>query len=216
MTLNQIYNGDCFELFRQMEDQSVDYVFTSPPYNRKRNDKYKLYNDTLVDYYGFLLNVIEEARRVARKYVFLNVQTNYYNSIDIYGLIGTYREKIRQIIVWEKTNPMPAGGFNITNSYEFIIVFGEKPLKANKTYTKNVIHTSVNSKMPKFHKAVMHYEVAEWIIKTFTKPNESILDPFMGLGTTGLACKNNDRNYIGFELVKEYCDYAVNRIKTGS
>lgn len=183
-----------------------------PPYNRKRNDKYKLYNDALVDYFGFLLNVIEESRRVARKYVFLNVQTNYYNSYDIYALIGTYREQIRQIFVWEKTNPMPASGHNITNAYEFIIVLGEKPLKGNGTYTKNVIHTSVNSKMPSFHKAVMHYDVAEWFIKNFTQPEETILDPFMGTGTTALACQNNHRNYIGFELVQAYCDYANRRL----
>lgn len=213
MTINKIYNGDCFMYFNQMEDKSVDYVFTSPPYNRKRNDKYKLYDDTLVDYYGFLLHTVEEARRVARKYVFLNIQTNYYNSIDVYSLIGTYREKIKQIIVWEKTNPMPASGFNITNAYEFILVIGDQPLKANKTYTKNVISTSVNSKMPKEHKAVMHPDVADWFIKTFTKEGETILDPFMGIGTTAVACVKNNRNYIGFELISEYCEMAEQRLK---
>lgn len=208
MTVNKIINGDCFELFKQMEDKSVDYVFTSPPYNRKRNDKYKLYNDTLVDYYGFLFNVVEQSRRVSRNHVFLNIQTNYYNKQDVYKLIGTFAEQIVQIIVWEKKNPMPRGGGCIINSYELFIVFGDKPLLGNHTYTKNIISTSVYSKMPKEHKAVMHPDVADWFVKTFTQPNEIILDPFMGIGTTAVACLKNNRNYIGFELVFEYCQMA--------
>ena len=212
---NKIYNGNCFDLFPQMEDNEVDYVFTSPPYNRKRNDKYTFYNDQLTDYYGFLLNLIEECRRVAKKYVFLNIQTNYYNASDEYALIGTYREKIRQIIVWEKSNPMPASGKNITNSYELFIVLGEEALKSNFTYTKNIITTSVNSKMPKEHKAVMHPDVADWFIKTFTKEGETILDPCMGVGTTAIACISNNRNYIGFEISKEYCDIASERMTVG-
>ena len=209
---NKIYNGNCFDLFRQMEDNEVDYVFTSPPYNRKRNDKYTFYNDQLTDYYSFLLNLIEESRRVAKKYVFLNIQTNYYNATDVYALIGTYCEKIKQIIIWQKSNPMPANGNNITNAYEYIIVLGESALKSNSTYTKNIITTSVNSKMPKEHKAVMHPDVAEWFIKNFTVEGETILDCCMGVGTTAIACMKNNRNYIGFELVKEYCDIAQQRI----
>lgn len=213
LEINTIYNGDCFQLFGQLDDDSVDHVFTSPPYNRRRNDKYAFYNDTLADYYGFLLKVIEEARRVAKKYVFLNLQINYYNASDVYALIGTYRDKIRQMIIWEKTNPLQANGNNVTNAYEIFLVIGEIPLRSNTTYTKNVIHTSVYSKMPKEHKAVMHPDVAEWFVKQFTKHGETILDPFMGIGTTGASCVKSGRNYIGFEIVEEYCKMANRNIE---
>lgn len=209
---NKIYNGNCFDLFREIENNEVDYVFTSPPYNRKRNDKYTFYDDQLTDYYGFLDSLIRESKRVAKKYVFLNIQTNYYNSADVYALIGAYARDIRQIIVWEKSNPMPASGKSITNSYELFIVIGDKPLKSNFTYTKNIITTSVNSKMPKEHKAVMHSDVADWFVKMFTQENETVLDPCMGVGTTAISCIKNGCNYIGFELVKEYCDIANERI----
>ena len=212
MQLNKIYQGNCFDLFKNMEDNEVEYVFTSPPYNRKRNDKYVFYDDTLTDYYGFLLNLVEQCRRVARKFVFINLQTNYYNMADVYALIGTYREKIKQIIIWQKSNPMPASGFNITNAYELFIVLGDTSLKSNHTYTKNIITTSVNSKMPKEHKAVMHPDVADWFIKTFTLEGETILDPCMGIVTTAIACVKNNRNYVGFELSKEYCDIANQKI----
>ena len=212
MELNNIYCGNCFNLFPLLGEDSVDYVFTSPPYNRKRNDKYAFYNDQLADYYGFLLNLIEQSRRVAKKYVFLNIQTNYYNMSDVYSLIGTYHNEIRQIIVWEKSNPMPANGHNITNSYELFIVLGDEPLKSNHTYTKNIITTAVYSKMPKEHKAVMHPDVADWFIKTFTKEGETILDPCMGVGTTAMACLKNGRYYIGFEISEDYCDIAKQNI----
>lgn len=213
LQINKFYNGNCFDLFERLEDNSVDYVFTSPPYNRKRNDKYTYYEDILIDYKAFLINLIEESLRVSKKFVFLNIQTNYYNATDVYALIGEYKDKIKQIIVWEKSNPMPANGFNITNSYELFIVLGNEALKSNFTYTKNIITTSVNSKMPKEHKAVMHPDVADWFIKMFTKENEIILDPCGGVGTTAISCINNNRNYICFELVKEYCDIADKRIK---
>lgn len=211
--INKIYNDNCFHLFKQMKEDEVDYVFTSPPYNRKRNDKYTFYDDTLTDYYGFLKNLVDESLRVSRKHVFLNIQTNYYNAADVYGLIGEYKNEIRQIIVWEKSNPMPASGFNITNAYEFFIVFGKIPLKSNKTYTKNVITTSVNSNMPKEHKAVMHPGVAEWFITLFTKEGDTILDPCIGCGTTAIACVEHNRKFIGFEISKEYCEIAERRIR---
>lgn len=213
LEVNRIYNGNCFELFQQLENNSVDYVFTSPPYNRKRNDKYTFYNDQKTDYYEFLLNLVKESKRVARKHIFLNIQTTYYNASEVYSLIGTYSKEIRQIIVWEKLNPMPASGKNITNSYEFFIVIGDEPLKSNFTYTKNIITSSVNSKMPKEHKAVMHPAIADWFITRFTKENETILDPCVGIGTTATTCIKNNRNYIGFEISKEYCEMAITNCK---
>ena len=212
MELNKIYNGNCFDLFEQLDDKSIDVVFTSPPYNRKRNDKYTFYNDTLVDYYSFLMYFIEESRRVAKDKVIVNIQTNYYNQSEVYHIIGTYADMIKQIIIWEKTNPMPASGHNITNAYEMFIVIGDKPLKSNTTYTKNLISTSVNSSMPKEHKAVMKQEVSDWFIEKFTKEGDTILDPFMGVGTTAISCKKKNRNYIGFEMIKEYCDMAEKRL----
>ena len=208
MKIDTTYNVNCFDFFSTMEDKSVDYVFTSPPYNRKRNDKYALYNDTLSDYYGFLLNAIEESRRVARKAVIINLQINYYNSADVYKIMGTYNQLIRNMFIWEKTNPLPSSGFNITNAYEIFLVIADKPLKSNRTYTKNVIHTPVYSKMPENHHAVMHPDVAKFFIENFTKENELIFDPFMGIGTTAKVCKELKRHYIGCELVKEYCDMA--------
>ena len=208
----KLYNGDCLEILKTFTDKSVDVSFTSPPYNRKRNDKYENYDDTIVDYYGFLCNFTNELLRITKKWVFVNIQTNYYNRSDVYKYIGNYADKIQNIIIWEKTNPMPASGNNITNAVEYFIVLGNNSLKSNTTYTKNHISTSVNSQMDKIHKAVMKQEVSDWFIEKFTNENDLVLDPFMGLGTTGISCKKMNRNFIGIELDKNYFDIAEKRI----
>lgn len=210
----KLLHGDCLEVMKNIPDKSVDVSFTSPPYNRKRNDKYEFYDDRLDDYFGFLCNFTDELLRVTKKYVFVNVQKNFYNKEDVFNYIGKYSKQIKEIVIWEKTNPMPASGNSITNSYEFFIVFGDKPLKSNTTYTKNIIHTSVNSNMPKEHKAVMKPEVSDWFIENFTEENDIVLDCFMGLGTTGKSCLKYNRNFIGIEINENYYNIAKRDIES--
>ena len=194
----------------------VDFCFTSPPYNRERNDKYNNYSDTKTDYYGFLKDVIDKNLMIGR-YLFLNIQKNYYNKKDIFKIIGDYSDKIIDIICWTKTNPMPASGFNVTNSWEFILVMSdkEKSIKAQKTYTKNHIETSVYSENPykKIHRAVMKPDVVEWFLERFTEENDIIFDCFMGVGTTGVSCLENNRKFIGAELDNAYFNIAKERLE---
>ena len=134
----KIFNEDCFETFRRMPACSVTHVFTSPPYNRKRNDKYDHYDDQIEDYYTFLVTLAEQAMRVAQGFVFINIQKNYYNSSEVYRFFGEYHSKIKEVFVWEKSNPLPASGNSITNSFEYIVVLGhgKESLKSKTTYTK--------------------------------------------------------------------------------
>lgn len=211
MELDTIYNEDCFVTLERMQDKSVDHVFTSPPYNRKRNDTYELYNDVLDDYLGFLVRSTKEALRVSRGNVFVNIQANYYNRADLNRYVGEFAEEICNQFVWTKANPMPASGNNVTNAYEFIFVLG-KGIKSNTTYTKNHIHTGVNPRTDKAHGAIMNQAVSDFFISLFTKPGEVIYDPFMGCGTTALSCRKYGRHFIGSEIIKEYCDIANARL----
>jgi len=204
----KLINTDCLQYMQTMQKNSVDFTLTSPPYNRKRNDKYDLYDDQIKDYYKFNVEVIDNLLRITKDYVFYNIQTNFYNKSDVYKLIGNYSNQIKEIIVWEKSNPLPASGKSITNAVEYFLVLSDKSLKSSKTYTKNIIKSSVNSKMPKFHKAVMKQEIADYIIKTFAENSTIIFDPFMGLGTTGIAAAKENKEFIGLEIVNEYYCYA--------
>ena len=208
--MNKLILGDCLQELKKIEDCSCDISFTSPPYNRKRNDKYDNYDDSIDDYSAFLIDVIDQMLRVTKRNVFFNIQKNFYNKQDVFEIIGHYSKKICEIFIWEKSNPMPASGKAITNAYEFILVFGEN-LESNTTYTKNHLTTSV-AKMFKNHKAVMHPEVAFFFISNFTNKNDVVLDPFMGTGTTGKVCKELNRSFIGIEIDHEYFLLSKKRI----
>ena len=202
-----------------MGDDSVDVVITSPPYNRKSNVKYAKYNDTLkdVEYEKLLHSSIEECMRISKGFVFYNIQKTYYNKNQVYSLFEKYKEVLVENIVWVKKNPAPATGVSITNAYEFILVFNKnkKSLKSNKTYTKNILITSVYSNNPykEVHKAVMKPEVVKYIIENFTKEGDIILDPFMGVATTGEVSLINKRHFIGIELIKDYFEISKQRLE---
>ena len=208
---NTLYNEDCLETMARMPNGYVDYIVTSPPYNRKRNDKYEDYNDDVEDYFGWLVKIIDECLRVTKKNVFFNIQKTYYNKKDIFKLLHHYADDIYDIIVWEKNNPNPANGNSVTNAYEFVLVFGSD-FKSNKTYVKNHFTTNV-TKGYKEHKAVMHPKACEFLIMNFTHEEDFIYDPFNGTGTTSLVSALNNRLYCGSEISKRYFDLSQNRMR---
>lgn len=209
--LDKIIHGDCLEVLPSMKKNSVDYTITSPPYNRKRNDKYKHYNDTISNYFDFLKEVTKELLRITRKHVFFNIQATYYNRYEINKYIGYFAPVILNTIIWEKTNPCPGNPNSLTNAYEYIFILGKEPVVTRNKYVKNHITTAV-TKMPSFHKAVMNKDVCTWLIREFTEKNSIILDPFFGTGTTGICAKELGRHYIGIEISKEYYDYSKRAI----
>jgi len=210
--LNTIFNEDCMLTMARMEDKSVDITFTSPPYNRKRNDKYEHYEDTIDDFYEFLCLTTREMLRVTKRNVFVNIQKNYYNKEEVFRYIGEFSKEICEIIIWEKSNPLPASGSSITNAWEFVLVFGE-PLKSNSTYTKNHILTSVNQETNAIHKAMMNIQVSDWFMEMFAHEGDIVYDPFSGFGTTAVSALKFDCNYLGSEISTEYWELGNNRIQ---
>ena len=207
--IDMLIHDNCLNALKSFDSDQFEVGFTSPPYNRKRNDKYVHYNDTLVDWYQLNKSVIGELLRVCKRHVFYNIQANYYNRKDVYRLIGEFSDKIIDIHIWQKSNPMPSPGLTVTNAVEYFIVLGHEKLKSNKTYTKNIVTTSVNSNMPKEHKAVMNPEVARHFLNNFTQSGDHVIDPFLGVGTTGCICNELGLKFTGIELIKEYYELAV-------
>lgn len=217
---NTIFNADCFEVMKNIKDKVFDVAFTSPPYNRTRNDTYEHFDDIAGNYYDMLCTLTNELLRITKKDVIINIQQNYFNKVDFFKWLGFFAEKIKGVIVWEKTNPQPATNlrdetFSVTNAIEYFIVFSNNPneFRANNKI-KNIITTSVNSEHFEGHGAVMKLCVAEHFIINFTKVGDLVFDPFFGMGTTGVACKKNKRNYCGCEIVEVYKKEAEKRIKS--
>jgi site-specific DNA-methyltransferase (adenine-specific) len=234
-----LMQGDCLERMKEIPDGSVDMVLTSPPYNmnlRIRNGKYcsrqivkelttkyKSFDDNLPinEYFEFNKKVINECLRVT-DLVFYNIQMLTGNKPALFMLMGEFCDKIKELIIWDKVNAQPAIGAGVMNSqYELIIVLQNsnpesrsfKKCNFKRGCLSNLWNIKKGKKYSKDHGAVFPVELAKKIIENFSNGNNTILDPFMGLGTTGVAAKNLNRNFIGIELDAGYFEIAKERIK---
>ena len=209
-----LLNGDCFSVLPSLEEDFADVVITSPPYNRKRNDKYNNHNDVVGDYVGFLKRSINDCLRICKGNVFYNIQKNSYNKQDVHNIMGIFSKEIIEVLIWKKSNPMPNP--HLINAYEYILVLSKnnKSLKANSTYTFNHFETPVFSHNPykEIHRAVMHPKACEFMLTNFASKGDVVCDPFMGVGTTGVESLKASMSFVGVELDEAYFKIAEKRI----
>ena len=222
--MNSVVFGDCLELFKKLDDNSIDVSFTSPPYysvgggyGSNNKDKY-LEPEKYDDWFGFQTNVIDELLRVTKKYVLYNVQALQGNRHNVYKLIGHYAGRIHDIVIWYKPNGYPTSTpHKISNKYEFLFIlkpYGANAVDVNSEYFTNVIvkKGDNDNEYADIHRAVMNKPFCDEIIHEFTKENDIVLDPFFGTGTTGICCKEQNRRFIGFEINKTYYEVSKKRI----
>ena len=208
----------------QLDDQSIDCVITSPPYFNSAK-KYQRGNGVhySVDV-GEPLYVIEDVsenlKRVLKNDGFYCINLGFsYGETGVLRPFYIAERLLKQgwfcidTIIWHKNNPIPIQG-RLTNAFEYIFVFAKHPLAKypnNVGYKHNVFKSSI-AKSDGFCSAPFPEELPEFCINVFTKEGEIVLDPFMGSGTTAVVCKKMRRNFIGFDINKEYCDMALNRV----
>ena len=157
--------------------------------------------------------------RVSKKWVIYNVQGLSKNRANVYKLIGRYADRIHDIIIWHKPNGCPSSTKHaISNTYEYILLLkcdGVKRVPANSDFYRNVIYMPVNAnkEFNKIHRAVMSKNLCDELIKEFTSEGDLVLDPFSGLGTTGVSCIEQNRNYLGIELCEDYINASRDRLE---
>lgn len=223
--------GDCLELMKELETNSVDVSFTSPPYNDvggdnqdvssgDPNDSHKkyLYVETRSDWFEWQCEVIDEMLRVTKKWVLYNIQAIKNNRNNVYKLIGKYADRIHDIVIWNKPSFTPTGTKgSISNAYEFLILLrcdGVKKVSVNSDFYKNVITCGKPiNQYSKVHRAVMSMDFCDEVVKEFSSVGDIILDPFSGVGTTAISCIKQKRHYIGFEINETYYDISLERIE---
>ena len=232
--LNKIYNMDCLEYLKKIPDNFVDLIVTDPPYNvsQKNNIKYKKFNivKNFGDWdFGFdPLPVLKELKRVLKPkgqiYVFCATK-----QIPIY--INFFEENCNfiNLMVWSKTNPAPRlSKTNWVFANEYIVyAINEKgkPSEATFNYAKhremfNLFVTSslqskerlkVNNKA--VHPTQKPLSILRRLIEVSSKEGDVVLDCFMGVGSTAVACKELGRNFIGCELSKKYFQLSNQRLQ---
>ena len=113
---------------------------------------------------------------------------------------------------WIKTNPTPLNGqYNWLSAIEILVIARKKKSTFNRFCAKPVWEYPVCYK--KVHPTQKPIKLITELVESSTNENDVILDPFMGSGTTGVACVNTDRKFIGIEIEQEYFDIAVRRIE---
>ena len=226
-----LYNGDCVTVMKTFPDKSVDLVITSPPYNIQNSKvsggKDKGYHDDRDDYYEFLKTSVDQMLRITKKWVFFNIQALSNNRKDLFRFIGNYHDRIKEVIIWNKTIFQPAMNHSVLSSaFEFIFVMSDSDTELRKfegvDFTVRGVSnvwTGTNNSGGRdsfncdTHAAIMPLWIPRKILSLFSKPGNVILDPFCGLGTTMKASIEAGLNGVGIELSEEYCSLAIERLR---
>ena len=228
--------GDCLEIMPELEP--VGLAITSPPYNmmnrvrsgkyvKARTDerfrkKYKYFDDALSieEYYHFHNTAISEILRLA-PILFWNIQIVTGSKEAIFRLIGTYNKQLKDIIVWDKGFGQPAIHKGVLNrGYELILIF-ERNAKIGRCFNESYFDRGTmqdvwkisRGRNHKSHSACFPVELAMKIIMGWGPQDAVVLDPFVGTGTTALACERLNRKWIGIEKEEKYCEISAKRIE---
>jgi len=229
--VNKIYCESNTETMSRMEDNSVDYVLTSPPYNifNPRNvsgsKKYKEFEDVFDknDYFEQQKNLIEELLRVTKNHIFYNIQMVSGNKVALHKLIGHFAENIKEVIIWQK-NGQPAVREQVFNScFEYIIIFSNNEAD-RRTFNDSNFARGTQSNVLKIkspnsnpyadiHKAIMPLDIPRYFMQNFGKENDIWYDPYMGTGTTAIGALMEKKQFIGSEICQEYIDLSNKRLE---
>lgn len=223
MSTYKLYQGDCLEAMKNIEDGSVDLVVTDPPYEiattgagmyKQADKQYVKELNGMKD--GFSEEVLDELCRVMKK---INIYF-FCSQKQIIPLLDYFVKKKKcnwNILSWHKTNPIPACGNKYLTDTEFILFFREKGVKVYGSFdTKRTWYaTPLNqSDKKKYgHPTVKPLSILENLVVNSSQEGEVVLDCFMGSGSTGEACLRTNRNFIGIELDEGYFNVAQNRLE---
>lgn len=122
------------------------------------------------------------------------------------------------ILAWHKTNALPTYSNKYLSDTEYLLYFKKgkgKCFPESYEDAKTYYVAPINHKDKKLwgHPTIKPLGITEKIIRNSTRKGQTVLDPFSGSGTTAIACINNNRNFIGFELDKDYYDISLDRIE---
>lgn len=262
---HDLYLGDCEEVLKSIPDNSVDLIFTSPPYADQRKNTYGgIHPD---EYVQWFLPKTDQMFRVLKPSgtFILNIKEKVVGgerSTYVLELILAMRKQgwlWTEEFIWHKKNCYPGKWPNrFRDSWERLLQFNKSKnfhmyqdevmvsmgdwarsrlkklsdtdksrdeskvgsgfgknisnwLSRDKAYPTNVLHLATECGN-KNHSAAFPEGLPEWFIKLFTKVSDTVLDPFMGSGTTNIVADRLRRNSIGIEIVSQYLDMVKAQI----
>lgn len=221
LNTNEVYNMDCMEGLKLLDDNSIDLVVIDPPYllnlNKTKNttscNRYA--NDLLKLKDGFDLKVLDILIQKMKK---INIYI-YCSKRQVKDILNYFSDKNcnHEILTWHKQNPSPLTNNNYLPDTEYILFFREKGVKLYGNYhTKRKYYISGTNQVDKKkykHPTIKPLQLIEYHIENSSREGDVVLDCFCGSGTTLVGAINKNRKFIGFEIDKEYYEIAKKRVE---
>lgn len=220
---NQIYLADCYEFVKQIPDKSIDLIITDPPYELEVNHsagaygiKKKLHFSQITNLsYGFDYAILDEFIRILKKiniYIWCSKRQLQFLLDYFVTKKGCYWE----LITWHKENAVPTGNNTFICDTEYCLFFREKGVHLGGDYfTKRKYYVTNTNRLDKEkfeHPTIKPLNIIKNFVINSSKENAIVFDPFVGSGTTAVACKELNRQFIACEIKEEYYNNAVNRL----
>jgi len=218
-----LIRGDCLiEMDKLIEEGvQVGAVITDPPYNIARKNNFNTMGRSGIDFGEWDKN-FDLFSYIDKVFSLLNKNGSFvvFNAWKNLGDISKYAESVgfvtKDMIRLEKSNPMPRNrDRRYITDYECAIWFTMPKAKwifnrQSETYERPKFVGCIEKGL---HPTQKNVKLMEWLIKIHTDSGMTVLDPFMGSGTTGIACMNTNRDFIGIELDETYFNIAKDRIE---
>ena len=207
LPVNEIICGDCLEVMKDWPDNCVDLVLTDPPYGVRKKEKW--------DEWVYFINNLQDWLDGC---LYLSKTVIWFCAGKIMPYILRDREDIlHRLLIWNKPKGSQFAGAmhdNIWYSIEPILVFGEpQPLNKGKRYGFAAFEYPTVAMKENGHPTTKPIGLMYDLVEFYSKPNDLILDPFCGSGTTCVAAKKLGRRYIGIDVSEKYCEIARMRLK---
>jgi site-specific DNA-methyltransferase (adenine-specific) len=224
--INQIIHGDCLEVLKEFPDHSIDLIVTDPPYKTTSrggvgNTGGMLKSDVFKKGQVFKHNDITpeqffpELYRVLKERTHCYVMTNHKNLQEFINVATNCGFHFTKCLIWDKGNKIM--GHYYMSQFEYILFFRKGSAKRiNNCGTPDIL--SVPNRKTKgengknLHDTEKPIELMRILVENSSEPSDVVLDPFVGIGTTAIACLNTDRKFIGIELDEQYVEIARRRI----
>lgn len=218
LELNKIYCIDCLDGLKKIDDKSIDLVITDPFYVPKAQFDWETFDKW---YWDWNKQWLKEIKRVVKEdfHFILSFSSDDMARFDL--LLQEIGFKITSRIVWNYRNSAKATAKDTkwAKTYEFIFhcSSGKKlnfPDKWDdrRFDVKTFAIPQSNFKEGKFHQYQKPLNLWRELIEFASNKEELVLDPFIGSGTTAIVCKELGRNFIGFDIRKEYVNIANKRL----
>lgn len=217
----QLMQGDCLELMKSIPDASVDMVLTDPPYGmdyqsnrRVATQKFaKINNDKDLSWVDdFLIECKRTLKPNSALYFFAS-----WHNLDYFKQAIERHFKLKNLIVWVKNNHGSGdlkGGYAPKHEFVFYAVKGRVLNRGKRIPDVMEFDKIPSAKL--LHPTEKNISMLEVLVKQHSDAGSEILDPFMGSGTTGVACMNTGRNFIGIEMDEKYFQIAKDRIEVAA